>query len=390
MKVGRTVKLLYILNIAKRVNNFSFTSMMAAQKLGVEFHIAGNWSYASDEERQADEKQYGIKIHQIDFIRAPYHPGNRTAYIQLKNLVQKEKYDVIHCNTPIGGVLGRIVAKRCGVPKVIYQAHGFHFFKGAPKLNWLIYYPIEKWLAHYTDAIITINQEDYEFAKTKLKLRKGGAVYYVPGVGIDTTQYNSRAVSREAKRRELNLPEDAVVLLSAGELNINKNNQVIISAMEQINQKNIHYVLCGVGVQEAALRRQADAAGLHDNVHFLGYRTDIKELYKMADCFVMPSYREGLSRSLMEAMASGLPCVASAIRGNEDLIENGVGGYLCPSSDVDGFAKALYELVQNPELRQKMKENNLERIKEFDDSVVEREIRAIYQEVLGEASDIKE
>ena len=163
-------KLLYILNVATRVNNFSYTSMVAAQVLETEFHIAGNWSYGSDEERVADEKRCGIKIHQIDFIRTPYHPGNIKAYVQLKKLIQKEKYDGIHCNTPIGGVLGRIVGKKCKIEKMIYQAHGFHFYKGAPKKNWLLYYPVEKWLARYTDALITINQEDYEFAKRVCKL----------------------------------------------------------------------------------------------------------------------------------------------------------------------------------------------------------------------------
>ena len=161
------VKLLYVLNVAQRVNNFSHSAMLAAKELGFEFHIAGNWSYPSDLEREADEKEYGIRIHQIDFIRTPYHPGNWKAYVQLKKLVQREKYDVIHCNTPIGGVLGRVVGRQCKVPKIIYQAHGFHFFKGAPKTNWILFYPIEHWLARYTDVLITINHEDYNFAKNK-------------------------------------------------------------------------------------------------------------------------------------------------------------------------------------------------------------------------------
>ena len=164
----KKIKLLYILNVANKVNNFSYTSMLAAQELGFEFHIAGNWSYESDEERMDDEERYGIKIHQVDFVRTPYHPGNIKAYKQLKSLAQKEQYDVIHCNTPIGGVLGRIIGKQLNVPKVCYQAHGFHFYKGAPKVNWIIYYPIEKWLAKHTDALITINKEDFELQKLNL------------------------------------------------------------------------------------------------------------------------------------------------------------------------------------------------------------------------------
>lgn len=396
-------KILYILNIAKRVNNFSYASMLAAQELGIEFHIAGNWSYASQEERLADEQQYGIKIHQIDFIRTPYHPGNRKAYSQLKELIQREKYDVIHCNTPIGGVLGRILGKKCKVEKVIYQAHGFHFYKGSPKINWMIYYPIEKLLARYTDALITINQEDFEFSKIKFKLRNNGKIYYVPGVGIDTTQYNTGEISRFAKlselsssndkasltlsdgcplwakkRMELNIPLDAFVIISVGELNANKNNTVIISALEKLNRSDVHYVLCGVGELESALCQQVKESGLENNVHFLGYRNDVKELYEMANGFVMPSLREGLSRSIMEAMASGLPCIVSKIRGNTDLVIDNKGGFLCEPTDIGGFASAIGLLCDNFEKCKEMSIFNKEKIVEFDVEVVKKAIGSIY------------
>ncbi len=374
-------KLLYILNIAKRVNNFSYTSMLAAKEIGIEFHIAGNWSYASDEERIADEEKYGIKIHQIDFMRAPYHPGNIKAYKQLKRLAAAEKYDFIHCNTPIGGVLGRLIGKKFNIGRVIYQAHGFHFYKGASMKNWLLYYPVEKWLAHYTDALITINSEDFELAKTKLKLRKNGKVYYVPGVGIDTSQYNPTGKSREEKRTESGIPLDAFVLISVGELNTNKNNGVIISAMEKLNSKNIHYILCGIGENREELQEQADKAGLHDNVHFLGFRNDVNKLYEAADCFVMPSFREGLSRSVMEAMASGLPCVVSKIRGNTDLITDNKGGFLCEPSDSEGFAQAIGLLCDNKPLCDEMSRFNKTKIKDFDTSVSEKAMRSIYTEV---------
>lgn len=380
----KKIKLLYILNVAKRVNNFSYSSMIAAQQAGIDFHIAGNWSYASEEKRVDDEKRYGIKIHQIDFVRTPYHPGNIKAYHQLKTLVQKENYDVIHCNTPIGGVLGRIVGKQCKVKKVIYQAHGFHFYQGAAKKNWLLYYMVEKWLARDTDVLLTINREDYQLAKTRLKLRRGGSVYYVPGVGIDLSQYKDKVKSRDAKRNELNIPSDAIVLISVGELNANKNNSVIISALGFLKQKYIHYVLCGTGELEADLKNQADQAGLCGNIHFLGYRTDVKELYEMADCFVLPSFREGLSRSAMEAMASGLPCIVSRIRGNTDLLEEANGGYLCDPNDSAAFAEKIRLLAADAGLRAQMGENNLLAVQKFSTETVIREIRRIYdREIVG-------
>ena len=156
--------------------------------------------------------------------------------------------------------------------------------------------------------------------------------------------------------------------------------------MERLNNKNIHYILCGVGNEQEALQQQANKAGLHDNVHFLGFRNDVKELYKAADCFVMPSFREGLSRSIMEAMASGLPCVVSRIRGNVDLIEDGVGGYLCDPNDAQDFADALAKLAEDESLRKNMAFENLKAIKQFDVHVVENEIKDVYRAVLGQCS----
>lgn len=374
-------KLLYILNTANRVNNFSFSSMLAAQRLGVDFHIAGNWGYVSDACRVDDEKQYGIHIHQVDFIRSPYHPKNQKAYSQLRDLIQREQYDIIHCNTPIGGLLGRLAGNKCKVKKVIYQVHGFHFYEGAPKLNWMLYYPIEKWLARYTDALVTINTEDYEFAKKKLKFRRDGNIYYVPGVGIDSKIFLANDFeTKSAKRKELGVPEDAMLLISAGELNENKNNSVIIDAMALCENKNIHYILCGVGPLEQELKFLATEKGVVDRVHFLGFRSDMKELLLASDVFVMPSFREGLSRSIMEAMATGLPCVVSKIRGNVDLVEENVGGYLCTPGDTCGFAGALDKLASDDALRKSMSLANLERIKKFDLSVVIDQMTQIYKD----------
>ncbi len=374
-------KLLYILNIAKRVNNFSYTSMLAALNCGMEFHIAGNWSYTSEEERKADEARYGIKIHQIDFIRAPYHPKNQKAYRQLKQLVQKEQYDIIHCNTPIGGVLGRVVAKRCGVDCVIYQAHGFHFYKGASKLNWLLYYPIEKRLARHTDALITINREDFALAKSRLKLRNSGPVYYVPGVGIDTSQFDTAPASREAKRAELGLKETDTVLISMGDLIRRKNYDASIRAVAEAKNSHLQYYICGKGPEEEPLKALARNLGVAEQVHFLGFRSDIKELLAAADIFLFTTKQEGLPRSMMEAMAAGLPCVVSDIRGNVDLISDGEGGYTCPPDDVDAIARAINAVCRDPDLRSKMGERNLESIKAYGVSVVTETLQDIYREV---------
>ena len=186
---------------------------------------------------------------------------------------------------------------------------------------------------------------------------------------------------RANKRVELIISSEAFVLISVGELNENKNNSVIISAMNKIKKDNIHYVVCGVGQKQTELQKQADNSGLHDNIHFIGYRNDLRELYKMADCFVMPSFREGLSRSIMEAMASGLPCIVSKIRGNVDLIEDKKGGFLCEPTDTDGWAESIRFLSENKELCIQMHKFNIEKIVKFDSSVVEKCIYEIYQDL---------
>lgn len=376
-------KILFISNLTNKIDSFAIASIAAAKSLDLDFYHAANWKNGNASQIKTDELTYGIKISNVPISRNPFTASNIKAYKELVSLVKREKIDIIHCNTPTGGLLGRFVGMKCKVKKVIYQAHGFHFYKGAPKKNWLLYYPIEKWLARYTDALITINREDYEFAKNKLRLRNGGKVHYVPGVGIDTAQFRLDADLRVEKRKELGIPHDAFVLISAGELNANKNNSAIIAALDQLKNNNIHYILCGVGELEADLKKQAADAGLGDRVHFLGYRTDVKELYAMADCFVMPSFREGLSRSIMEAMASGLPCIVSKIRGNTDLVAENEGGFLCKPTDYCGFADAINALASDAQLCQNISEFNRTRVMDFDVAVVEEELRKIYTEMRG-------
>lgn len=375
------IKMLFILNIANRVNSFSYTSMKAAQELEIDYHIAGNWNYACDKERIDDEKKYGIHIYQIDFIRAPYHPGNIKAYKQLKKIVLREGFDVIHCNTPIGGVVGRLVGKSCKVPTIIYQAHGFHFYKGAPLLNWMVYYPIERWLARYTDALITINQEDYERARL-FNLKNQGNVYYVPGVGIDIEQYHPKVFDRNAKRRELRILTTDIMIISAGDLIKRKNYKISIEAIAKTQNKRIHYFICGEGPEKGNLQKLALKLGIEDQVHFLGFRKDIKELLWTSDIFLFTTLQEGLPRSLSEAMAIGLPVVASRIRGNVDLICDGEGGFLIEPNDSEGYSQALKQIVESSTIRNKMSQVNLENIKKYDVRVVEQEIRNIYTEVL--------
>lgn len=267
-------------------------------------------------------KTLGCKYHHVDFSRSPLSTDNIRAYSQLKKVIENGGYDIVHCHTPNASVITRFVCrkyrKKTGL-KVFYTAHGFHFYKGAPKINWLVYYPIEKFCSRFTDKLITINKEDFELAKSKFKAKE---VHYIPGVGIDLSKFENIQIDRAAKRCEIGVPEDAVLLFSVGELNENKNHQIILRVLAKQKKTNIHYAVAGVGGNQEYLLDFAKQLGIEKQFHLLGFRKDIPELDCVADVFCFPSFREGLSAALMEAMACGVPVICSSIRGNIDLINN--------------------------------------------------------------------
>lgn len=307
---------------------------------------------------------------------------NKIAYDNLKKIVTNNPIEVIHCNTPIGGMIGRLIGKRYHIKKVIYTAHGFHFFKGAPLFNNTILKLAEFIMAHWTDAIITMNEEDYQAAK-KFKLKKNGRVFKVHGVGITLSDFENVDIDLKNKRLELGLKSTDIVCISAGDLVQRKNYGTAIKAIAKTKNSSIHYLICGVGSEKDNLEKLAIENGIAANVHFLGFRTDVKELMKMSDVFLFTTLQEGLPRSMMEAMACGLPCIASRIRGNVDLLDDGKGGYLCGCDAENEIAEKIKKLAADKDLREKMRLYNLKAIKAYDVSVVEKEIEMIYKEVLG-------
>lgn len=343
---------------------------------GYEVHSCANYTNFKD-----DKNKYEVKMHQIDFYRNPFNFKNFKAYKQLINLMRNEEFDLVHCNTPIGGFLGRICAKKCRVSKVIYTAHGFHFYKGNNRIKNLVFKNIEKWLAKYTDVLITINKEDYEEAQ-KFKLRNNSKrVYKVHGVGIDTKKIIYSEIEKEELRNELKISSDDIVCIAMGDLIKRKNYSASIKAIANTQNSKIHLLICGNGYEKENLIKLAKSLNIEKQIHFLGFRDDIKKLLSISDIFLFTTFQEGLPRSLMEAMASGLPCVVSKIRGNVDLIENNKGGFLCKPNDNISFSNALNELAHDTLLREKMGKINLEEIKKYDVNVVKSEIKEIYSNI---------
>lgn len=325
-------------------------------------------------------RDWGCTVYQIDTSRSPLNKGNIMAIRQLKALVERKNYDIVHCHTPVAAMCTRLAcikARKNGV-KVFYTAHGFHFFKGAPLKNWLLYYPVEKLCAHFTDTLITINKEDYAFAQKKIKAK---CVEYVPGVGLDLQIFSNTVVDRASKRKGMDIPEDAVLLLSVGELNANKNHQVIVKAMAQIPDTRIHYMIAGKGESKEDLERLSAELKVADRVHLLGFRTDVNELYAASDIFCFPSRREGLGLAAIEAMACGLPILTSNVHGINDYSQEGVTGYKCAPDDVDGFAGAISRMLSSAEERQRMGQHNREAVRKYDINAINERMKEIYQRV---------
>lgn len=376
--ISRKKRVLVLGSVASMIDQFTLPNIELLMHMGYEVDVACNFkegNTCSDEEvRQLIRrlKKMKVRYFHVDFARdVTKLSQNGKAFRQVKRLLKKNDYAFLHCHTPIGGVVGRIAGKLTGT-KVIYTAHGFHFYKGAPLLNWILYFPVEWLCAYWTDVLITINTEDYRFAK---KWMKAKTVKYIPGIGVDVCKFQGNSVDKAAKRIEIGVPEDAVMLFSVGELNENKNHETVIRALRGMN---VYYVIAGRGNKEEELKKLAQSLGMSDRVKLLGFRTDIGELDKAADAFVFPSYREGLSVSLMEAMASGLPCAVSRIRGNTDLIDE-EGGELFDPHDVSQVRAAVRTLLQRD--LETMGAYNAHKVRNFSTQKVLRRLEKIYAAV---------
>lgn len=322
-------------------------------------------------------REWGCVIHQLNTSRSPFDKGNFVAIGQIKKLVEENKYDIVHCHTPIAAMCTRLACRKVRKQgtKVFYTAHGFHFFKGAPLKNWLIYYTVEKICAHFTDLLITINKEDYELAQRKLKAKR---IEYVPGVGIDLDKFQKCEVNREEKRKELGIPDDAFLLLSVGELNQNKNHQVIIRAMAKLNDKSVHYAIAGKGNNKDNLIALANELGLSENVHLLGFRNDIPQINHCADAFCFPSKREGLGLGAIEAMSCGVALITSNVHGINDYSIDGVTGYKTSPDNVEGFKECIEKCLSNREKLEEFKKYNIQKAKDYDVVKIKKIMHELY------------
>ncbi len=380
------MKTLMLASIASMIYHFNMSNIEMLLDMGCHMDVACNFLVGNAcSEEKIDElknrlKKLGVRYYQIDFSRNVTKINRIViAYKQVKKLMKQNKYDFVHCHTPIGGVIARLAGKATNT-KVIYTAHGFHFYKGAPLVNWLVYYPIEWLCSWFTDTIITINQEDYNRAKKHLHAKH---TEYIHGVGVSSDRYNTLPLNENFKTK-LGYDESDFLILCTGELNKNKNQQELIKAIAKINKPNIKVMLAGNGSNLDNLKSLSAELKVEDRVNFVGYRTDLEKFVKISDLVVSMSIREGLGLNLIEAMLCAKPIVAADNRGHRDLIVNGSGGYLVGIHDADTLAKRINELYENPILREKMGSFNAERAKSFLSEISISEMKEIYGGIIDE------
>lgn len=368
-------KVLYITTISRTINAFLIPHIEKLIDEGYEVDCACNI------DKEIDDRliQKGVEVYNIPFSRNPLNPKNLKAYSILSKIVKEKQYDIVHVHTPVASVYGRLLKLKFKNLKTIYTVHGFHFFKGAPKINWMIYYPIEKIMARFTDVIITINEEDYNRAKT-FNIKE---TYKIDGVGIDLNQYNKDLYDREKEREKLNLEKDDFVILMIAEVNKNKNHIQIINAVEKLLKQGekVKLLCAGDGVLFDEISKLVKDRGLDQNIKMLGFRNDINELISACDIGVLMSYREGLPRNIMELMAYGKAVVGTNIRGIRDLVQDGQNGFLVDVGDYNSTSSKIKILYDDRERLNLMSNNSCLTIKSYSIEKILDKLLKIYREL---------
>lgn len=339
------MKILLTATVQSHICQFHRPLVEMLHEHGCEVHVAARDNLA---EKNGLKLDFVEKVFDVPFQRSPFSLKNINAYKMLKKIINDGDYDVIHCNTPVGGILTRMAAKKARKhgTKVFYTAHGFHFYKGAPKKNWLVYYPIEKHFAKLTDKLITITTEDFNLAKNKFRTE----VVRMHGVGVDENRFFAISLEEKLKlKSEMGFSDDQPIILNVGELLPNKNQKMAIRAMKKITEAypSAILIIAGNGPEREKLEKEIATLGLQDNVTMLGYCTHLQDYQHISDILVACSYREGLPLNVVEAMLSGTAVVASNNRGHRELIKDGETGYMVDCDDYSSMADKVVQLISD-------------------------------------------
>ena len=338
-------KVLLTATVQSHIGQFHRPLVEVLHELGYEVHVAARDNLA---EKNGLKLDFVDRVYDIPFSRSPKSLDNFKAYNQIKNILKNEYYDVVHCNTPMGGIVTRLAARktRRRGTRVIYTAHGFHFYKGSPIKNWILFYPIERIMAHLCDTLITITKED-------------------------------QLLMRQAD----DLKKNEFVIHCTGELNKNKNQKTLIEAAKKLKQviPDLVILIAGNGPMEYALKKQIKELGLEKHVRMLGYRTDLEKITPAVDLVVSCSYREGLPLNIIEAMLCKKPVVVSFNRGHKELVKDDFNGFILNADEIEGYVKAIKELIERKDKRSSFGENGYKKAKRYTADYVKKELKAIYR-----------
>ena len=388
MKVSTLKKILIVASVVSFIEWFNKENVdFLSEQCSCEVHIACNFDYTNDTD-PVRTKAYidklitqGIVLHNLSFARSPLSFGNVSVYWQLRKIIETHRFDLIHCHTPTASVITRLAARnaRKNGSVVMYTCHGFHFHKASPLKNWIIYYPVEKYLSRFCDYLVTINQEDFSRAK-QFHCKN---VRYIPSVGVDIQKIQSITIDKAKKRASIGVTSDCFLIISAGELIPRKNHEVIIRALAQLNNPNIYYAIAGKGPLKEYLESLSEKLGVENHVKLLGFRTDIFELYHASDLCAFPSKIEGLGMAGIEAMAAGIPLISSNVHGITDYVRNGETGFSFSPSDTQGFANAIEQFFSNPSLCNSMSEKCCAAVQCYELNHALEVMWSIYTEILS-------
>lgn len=371
------MKVLLVATVQSHICQFHKPLVKMLHDHGCEVHVAARNNLA---EKNGLKLDFAEQVFDVPFERSPFSKRNLTAYKQLKQIIDSGNYDVVHTNTPVGGILGRLAARKARKNgcKVLYTAHGFHFFQGGPKKSWLIYYPIEKFMCRYTDELITINEEDYLLAKKKFPV----SVSRIHGIGANTGKYFPIPEEEKAAlRAELGFVKEQKLIICTGELNENKNQITAIKAMKQVvvAEPKAVLLLAGNGPTHDELKNAISELGLSEHAILLGYHTDLERYVKASDLVISCSKREGLGLNLIEGMLCKKPIVAAINRGHRELVQDGINGYLVPATDADMLAEKTQWLLSDDQMRHTFGDRGFELSLQYTDVSVYSELTNIYR-----------
>jgi len=319
--------------------------------------------------------KFGFTMHEIDFARNPFKLKNLKAYKKLKQLQKQENFDIVYCQQPVGGMMGRLIARKFKLP-VIYTAHGFQFISGGSKLKNLLFKTAEKWLARKTDILITINDDDYKACQSWKAKKK----FKISGIGFDINKYDNSPFDKDEFKKSLGL-KDEFVILTVAEFSPGKNYETMLNAIAELKDKNVKLISCGRGKCEQEIKSKIKELDIEDKVELLGYRKDINKIMQIADVFFLPSHREGLCLSMIESLNFGLPIITSNVRGCKDLVDNEVNGFVGEKDDHEYYAKVISKLLQNSELKEQMGKQSLLKAPEYSIENVLKQLEEIYNQL---------